>query len=257
MRSTSPSPWLKSSSSKTNRCGRTESHTSGHGTSLLGKAAGHGRTRTSSENGVPAVRREHTVTVHIARRPKEKRERSPWKTDPEEKALAWRDLGDANMDPEFLFAEAEDSKCPVNKPARKLSQDEANEYMKWVQLRVPFIDKKDERVYCPYYDMKNHPRWTRHHFYKHQNTLREALTHTVQSRTSSFSLSSSFGQWWSCDTQLGTARTQNGERCKASSRSLMVSQVKASNHHLHLQLNLQLNLWMLQFQQLSKMHHRK
>ena len=38
------------------------------------------------------------------------------------------------------------------------------------RTRVPTIDKKDERVYCPYCDMKNHPRWTCHHCDKHRKS---------------------------------------------------------------------------------------
>ena len=90
--------------------------------------------------------------------------------NPEEKPLPWRDIGDAEMEDDFLFPETADSKCPVNKHARKLSKDEANvEYVRWIQSRIPYIDKKGEMANCPHCDMKNHPRWSCHHFYKHQN----------------------------------------------------------------------------------------
>ena len=87
---------------------------------------------------------------------------------PAETALPWRDIGDANTD--LTFPETDDSNCPVNKNARKLSTDEAAEYMRWIQQRTPTLDVKDKRVYCAYCDMKNHPRWSCHHYYKHQKS---------------------------------------------------------------------------------------
>ena len=108
----------------------------------------------------------------------------------------------------FLFPETDDSKCPVNKHARKLSKDEANECIKLIQLRVPKIDKKDKRAYCPY-------RGPRHEepapldmppLLQVPEQERQALMHIVRRRSSSFSLPPSSGQWRNCDAQLGTAR---------------------------------------------------
>ena len=73
------------------------------------------------------------------------------------------------MDPDFLFPETPESQCPVSKNTRKLSKDEAKEYIQWIESRIPNIDRKDERVYCAYCNMKNHPRWSCNHLSKHQN----------------------------------------------------------------------------------------
>ena len=43
---------------------------------------------------------------------------------------------------------------------RKHTAEAAADYLKWIQECIPTIDKNDARVYCPYCDMKNHPRWT-------------------------------------------------------------------------------------------------
>ena len=147
----------------------TELHTSRHGTSHLGKVDGTGKTRTSNENGTMAVRSEQLV--HRREDPKERREvtMEERKIDTVETARPWRDLGDAKMDPEFLFPETSDRQCPVNKNARKRSKDEASEYMRWIHSRIPNVDKKDERLDCPSCNKKNYPRWSCHRFYKHQN----------------------------------------------------------------------------------------
>ena len=125
---------------------------------------------------------------------------------------AWRDIGDANMDETFLFPETDDSKCPVNKHARKLSKDEANEYMKWIQLQVPIHRQEGRKGILPILRHEEPPALDMPPLLQAPEAEREALMHIVHRRTSSFSLSSSFGQWRNCDAQLGTARTQNGER---------------------------------------------
>ena len=89
-------------------------------------------------------------------------------TDPYETSLEWHDIGEANLDPTFLFPETENSKCSINKNFRKHATEENSEDMLWIQLLTPNVDKKDETVYCPYCDMKNHPRRTCNHIDKHR-----------------------------------------------------------------------------------------
>ena len=169
----------------------------------------HGRTRTSSER-----RFEKRAASAPARRSKEKKEitMEDRKINPEETPRPWRDLGDANMDENFLFPETANSKCPVNKHARKLSKDEANEYMKWIQLRIPKIDKKDERVYCPYCDMKNHPRWSCHHFHKHQKQNEKHSCTLCIGDHPAFLCPLAPGQRRHCDTQLRERKMAREER---------------------------------------------
>ena len=91
------------------------------------------------------------------------------KINPVEEALPWRDLGEAKLDPEWLFPEPNESKCSINRHYNRHSTDAAAEYVNWIQERIPNIDRKDARVCCPYCDMKNHPRWTCHHIDKHRD----------------------------------------------------------------------------------------
>ena len=81
-------------------------------------------------------------------------------TDLVETPLDWYQLTPANLNESFLFPETENSKCSINKKIRKHTNDENAEYMLWIQSLIPNVDKKDERVYCPFCDMKNHLRWT-------------------------------------------------------------------------------------------------
>ena len=108
--------------------------------------------------------RQRALSVPTARQRKD-RPRSPrrWSaTDPYEIPGDWHGLGHANLDPAFLFPGTENSKCPINKNVRKHTSEANAEYM----LCIPNVDKKDERVYCPYCDVKNHLRWTCTHLDK-------------------------------------------------------------------------------------------
>ena len=103
------------------------------------------------------------------------------RTDPVEQAHPWRDIGEANVDPAFLWSESDDNPCPAPQ-SRKMPKEDAKKYIQRILSRVDDIGKKkDERVYCSYCDMNNHPRFSRNHFYKHQShqTPREALMHIV------------------------------------------------------------------------------
>ena len=111
--------------------------------------------------------------------------------NPEEKALAWRDLGEGNIDHKFLFPETDDSKRPSNNNFRKHTTEQAAEYMRWIQERIPTIDKKDKRVYCPYCNMKNHPCWTCYH---------QAFLHFVRLRSPSIPLPTCYAQQRHCET---------------------------------------------------------
>ena len=88
------------------------------------------------------------------------------RTDPVEKALPWRDIGDAIVDPAFLWPVSEDNSCPISQ-SRKMSKADAKQCIQWILTRIPDIDRKrDERVYCADCDMKNHPRFPCNHYYK-------------------------------------------------------------------------------------------
>ena len=134
-----------------------------------------------------------------------------------------RDIGDANMDESFLFPETPDSPCLVDKNACKLSKDEANEYMKWIQSRIPNVDKKDERVYCPYCDMKNRPYWSCHRFYKHQQPSEELSCTLCIGDHPALLCPRALVNNGIGDTQLSTQRMQIRERRQESSRSSMAS----------------------------------
>ena len=75
--------------------------------------------------------------------------------DPVEQPLPWRDVGDASVDPAFLYPEV----YPISV--------------------VSDSDKKSKnpRVYCAYCDVNNHARFSRKRYYKHQNpTSKHACT---------------------------------------------------------------------------------
>ena len=91
------------------------------------------------------------------------------RTNPVEKILLWRDIVDANVDPAFLYRETAENPCPIATDSRKLSKEDTKKYMQCIQSTVQNIEKKDERLHCAYCDMKNHPRVSCNHFYKHQN----------------------------------------------------------------------------------------
>ena len=112
--------------------------------------------------------------------------------------------------------------APSTRTSANTPQKQAAEYMRWIQERIPTIDKKDPRVYCPYCNLKNHPRWICHHFW--QPSLREAFLHFVHWRSPSIPLPTCYVQQWNCETELGSARKENGERRQPQARLHMVSE---------------------------------
>ena len=153
--STCASPWLRSSSSTTVQSGKPESKHSECGTHATGRTSGYGSLRIRSPNGAMAVRREHRACPSLLQ-------------NAEPIQLKHLDLGET-LDPDFLYPETRESQCAISKNTRKFSKDEAREYVQWIQSRIPDLGRKDERVYCAYCDMMNHPRWSCNHFSKHQN----------------------------------------------------------------------------------------
>ena len=106
------------------------------------------------------------------------------RTNPIEQALPLRDIGDANVDPDFLYPASEDKPCPVAQ-GRKMSKQDANQYVIQRILSVfPDLDKKskDPRVYCACCDINNHPRFACNHYYKHQTPTASTSAHCAWAR---------------------------------------------------------------------------
>ena len=96
-------------------------------------------------------------------------------TSPYEETKPWKDLGDANVDESFLYP-IDDPPCPVvHSPS--MSKGDQQQHMKWIcdVLKLDRRTSKDERVYCPYCDMNNHPRFSCKFYNNHQ---REYARHT-------------------------------------------------------------------------------
>ena len=92
------------------------------------------------------------------------------RTNPVKKAFPWKDIGDANVDPDFLYPTSEEHPCPVQQ-SKKMSKQEASQYLQLIVKVVPGLEKKskDERVYCAHCDMSNHPRFFCQFYYKHRS----------------------------------------------------------------------------------------
>ena len=91
-------------------------------------------------------------------------------TDPNEKGLRWKDIGDLNKDADYLYPGKEtDPECPVPKN-EYLCKEDQQLYMQWIEqiLDLDRRTSKDPRLYCAYCDMNNHPRFACMHAYKHQ-----------------------------------------------------------------------------------------
>ena len=83
------------------------------------------------------------------------------RTDPNEKGLRWRDIGDLNKDESYLYPGKEtDPACPVSKLAF-LRKDDQQLCMQWIEtiLDLDRRTSKDPRLYCAYCDTNNHPRF--------------------------------------------------------------------------------------------------
>ena len=92
------------------------------------------------------------------------------RTDPNEKGLQWRDLGEINLQQSYLCPGKEsDPACPIVEK-RYLSKDDQQLYMQWIEtiLDLDRRTSKDPRLYCAYCDMNNHPRFACKRAYKHQ-----------------------------------------------------------------------------------------
>ena len=111
-------------------------------------------TRGSSKHG-------QSVPVDISKR-----------TDPEEKGLPWRDLGEINVDKDYLYPDGTAIPCPLEK-ADQLSPEQQTTYIQWILYSFDLDHKvcKDPRVYCSYCEMNNHPRFSCKHEPKHRNPM--------------------------------------------------------------------------------------
>ena len=94
------------------------------------------------------------------------------RTNPEEKGLPWRDLGEIGVRPEYLYPEDASIPCPAQK-VEQLSPAKQATNIQWIVqiLKLDHRVDKDPRVYCSYCDMNNHPRFTCKHAWKHRNPL--------------------------------------------------------------------------------------
>ena len=101
----------------------------------------------SSKRGqsAPPPGREHKETLNRS-------------APPAEESKEWYPLAEPNLDHNYLFPETETEKCPIDKNNLKQRNEENDEYMKWILKLYPQLTVKDERIYCPYCDMKNHPK---------------------------------------------------------------------------------------------------
>ena len=106
-----------------------------------------------------ASKRNQSVPANPADRP-----------HPETPAVPWRDIGDLNMDPRYLYPDHpadEESSVPKND---YLSKENQQSYTQWIE-KILDLDRrtsKDPRLYCGYCDVNNHPRFARKRTYKHQ-----------------------------------------------------------------------------------------
>ena len=74
----------------------------------------------------------------------------------------------------YFLTEAENDPadpCPISKTTNKHSKDDNDSccYVSWIRRMAPRIHNRDERVYCPYCDVKNHPHWTCAYGQRHTN----------------------------------------------------------------------------------------
>ena len=63
-----------------------------------------------------------------------------------------------NDDKDFLFPSLkDDNPCPIDMSTCWHNGSDNDNYMAWIRRMIPHVHRRDERVYCPYCDMKNHP----------------------------------------------------------------------------------------------------
>ena len=148
---TRPRAWSKFSSWMTQMSGESVSKSSIPGMTRQGlrvnRMLGRGKAKTV-KNGLVIFLRAQSVPSSPPKREK-----------PYEEPLPWRDIGEANLDESHLYANrASDPECPV---VQKQAMDKADQqkYMVWIE-QVLDLDRrttKDDRLYCGYCDMNNHP----------------------------------------------------------------------------------------------------
>ena len=94
------------------------------------------------------------------------------RTNPEEKGLPWHDLGEINVDKDYLYPDGTVIPCPVEK-VEQLSPEQQPTYIQWILYCFDLDHKvdKDQRIYCSYCDMNNHPRFSCKHAFKRRNPL--------------------------------------------------------------------------------------
>ena len=92
--------------------------------------------------------------------------------NPIETPLAWYDVGEANIEVSYLYPDrGSDEACPVVKQ-RMMEKAEQQKYTQWIE-KILNLDRrftKDERLYCKYCDMNNHPRFSCKHFKKRRDS---------------------------------------------------------------------------------------
>ena len=133
------------------------------------------------------------------------------RTDPSEKGLRWRDVGDLNDDESCLYPGKEtDPPCPAGKK-QYLNKDDQQLYMQGIEqiLNLDRRTSKDPRLHCAYCDMNNHPRFACKRAYKHQ---KENEKHRCALRSAfqlcSILLSKSSAQRRKQKAELGSSRVQ-------------------------------------------------
>ena len=99
------------------------------------KMHGHGKAKTLI-SGLPlrsASKRNQSVPANPADR-----------TNPEEKAVPWTDIGDLNTDPSYLYpGQPSDPECPVPKNDYP-SKENQQVYMQWVE-KILGIDRRTSK----------------------------------------------------------------------------------------------------------------
>ena len=94
------------------------------------------------------------------------------RTNQEEKGLPWNDLGELNVDKDYLYPSDTVIPCPVEKEDQ-LSPEQQVTYIQWIVYCFNLDHKvdKDPRIYCSYCDVNNHLRFSRKHVNKHRKPM--------------------------------------------------------------------------------------
>ena len=111
-------------------------------------------------------------------------------------AQRWREIGDLNMDPSYLYpGKPTDEECPVPKN-EYLSTENQQAYMQWIEkmLNLDRRASNDPRLYCGYCDMNNHPRFDASMLTSTRSRMRSIDAHCA-SLPSSILVFQSSDQW--------------------------------------------------------------